>query len=117
VALVHWWDVPSVDGASLPDGAVLLDVREPQEWQAGHIEGAVHVPMNSLPQRLAYEPGPLSPDVPIVVVCKVGSRSAHVTAWLNQRGFDAVNLDGGMVAWAHAGRPMTADGDAPPYVM
>ena len=110
-------DVPAVDVSELPTEAVLLDVREPEEWRAGHIDGAVHIPMNSLPQRLAYEPGPLTPDVPIVVVCRVGSRSAQVTAWLNQQGFHAVNLDGGMAAWALAGRPMVRDGDGEPHVL
>jgi rhodanese-related sulfurtransferase len=114
---VNPWDVPAVDVSELPDGAVLLDVREPAEWRAGHIDGAVHVPMNSLPQQLNYDPGPLTPDHPIVVVCKMGSRSAHVAAWLNRQGFDAVNLDGGMLAWAQAGRPMRSDGDAEPYVL
>ncbi|MGN6607077.1 MAG: rhodanese-like domain-containing protein [Jatrophihabitans sp.] len=108
------WDVPTVDVSELPAGAVILDVREPDEWAHGHIDGAVHVPMNSLPQRLAYEPGPITPDTPVVVVCKVGGRSAHVTAWLNRQGYDAVNLDGGMLAWAAAGRPMVSEtGDAP----
>ena len=107
------WDIPTVDVAELPAGAVLLDVRNEDEWEAGHIDGAVHVPMSSLQHQLQYEPGPLTPDVPIVVVCKVGHRAAHVTAWLNQQGFDATNLDGGMVAWQEAGRPMVSDGGEP----
>jgi rhodanese-related sulfurtransferase len=111
------WEVPSVDVSEVPDGAVLLDVREPDEWRAGHIDGAVHVPMNALPQRLAYEPGPLTPDTPIVVICSMGGRSAHVTAWLNQQGYDAVNLEGGMLAWAQAGRPMLADDGGQPRVL
>ena len=106
------WDVPAVDVSELPEGAVLLDVREPEEWQAGHIDGAVHVPMNSLPQRMAYDAVPITPDSPVVVVCKMGSRSAQVTAWLNRQGYDAVNLDGGMLAWAAAGRPMVSDSGA-----
>jgi rhodanese-related sulfurtransferase len=108
--------VPSVPLDQLPSSAVILDVREDEEWAAGHIDGAVHVPMNEVPNRIAYEPGPMTPETPIVVVCKMGGRSAYVTAWLNQNGFDAVNLDGGMLAWAAAGREMvTADG-TPPYV-
>lgn len=99
-----------------PD-AVLLDVREDEEWTAGRIAGAHHVPMNQVPQRLAYDPGPLTPDAPIVVVCKMGGRSAYVTSWLRQQGYDAVNLEGGMLAWARAGRPMEADGGAPPHVV
>ena len=101
---------------ALPAGALLLDCREDEEWEAGHIEGAVHVPMSEIPARLHYGPGEIQPERKIVVVCAVGSRSAHVAAWLNTNGFDAVNLDGGMVAWAASGRPMIADDGTPPRV-
>ncbi len=111
------WDVPAVDVSELPDGALLLDVREPEEWRAGHIHGAVHVPMDALPQRMAYDAVPITAGKPVVVVCKMGGRSAHVTAWLNRQGFDAVNLDGGMLAWAASGRPMVSDTDAAPTVL
>ena len=110
-------DVPTVSVEELPTGSLLLDVREDGEWRAGHIDGAIHVPMNLLPNRLSYEPDPLTPDAPIVVVCKMGGRSAHVTAWLNDNGYDAVNLDGGMLAWAVAGRPMSSDDGHPPQVV
>jgi rhodanese-related sulfurtransferase len=105
---VHPLNVPAVRVEDLPADAVLLDVREDEEWDAGHIGGAVHVPMGRLPQQLQFDPGPLTPDAPIVVVCKVGSRSAHVTAWLRRQGYDATNLEGGMFAWDRAGRPMQA---------
>jgi rhodanese-related sulfurtransferase len=108
---VHPHAVPTVDAAAVPADAVLLDVREDDEWAAGHIPGAVHVPMMRVPQQLQHEPGPLTPDATIVVVCKVGSRSAQVTAWLRQQGYDATNLAGGMYAWEAAGRPMQASGD------
>jgi len=101
----------------LPDGAVVLDVREPEEWSAGHIADAVHVPMAEVPQRLAAQPDSLRADAPVVVVCKVGGRSAQVTAWLRHHGYDAVNLSGGMLAWERAGRPMqAADGGSPRVV-
>lgn len=114
-------DVPTVDVAALPadpagGGPVILDVREDDEWAAGHIDGAVHIPMNSVPQRLQYDPGPVTPDAQVVVVCKMGGRSAQVTAWLRSQGYDAVNLAGGMLAWAHAGRPMRADDGRPARV-
>ncbi|SHG22025.1 Rhodanese-related sulfurtransferase [Jatrophihabitans endophyticus] len=109
-------DVPSVRVPDLPADAVVLDVREDAEWSAGHIDGALHVPMNQVPQRLNYDPGPLTPDARIVVVCKVGGRSAQVTAWLRHQGYDAVNLEGGMLAWDAAGRPMTAEGPSAPMV-
>lgn len=110
-------DVPTVRVEDLSTDAVLLDVREDDEWRAGRIAGAVHVPMNQVPQRLSYEPGPLTADAPIVVVCKMGGRSAQVTAWLRHQGYDAANLEGGMLAWAAARRPMEADGGAAPSVV
>src|SRR6476469_4989715 len=88
----------------IPDGLVILDVREPVEWEHGHIDGAVHIPLMDLPQRL--------PDVPnghVVVVCKIGGRSARAVAYLQEQGIDAVNLEGGMVEWAGAGREMVAE--------
>ncbi|MEO9139705.1 MAG: rhodanese-like domain-containing protein [Jatrophihabitans sp.] len=109
-------DVPTVTVEDLPADAVLLDVREDEEWSCGRIAGALHIPMNQVPQRMSYDPGPLTPDARIVVVCKVGGRSAAVTAWLRQQGFDATNLEGGMFAWAAARAPMEADGDATPFV-
>ena len=108
--------VPSVtvsDVPAVPDEIVLLDVREPYEWQAGHVEGAMHVPMGEVVARL----GELPQDRELVVVCKVGGRSAQVVQYLNQAGFNAVNLDGGMSAWARAGRRMVSDTGAPPAVV
>ncbi len=76
---------------------MLLDIREPQEVAAGAIEGSVHIPMNTIPNNLDRLPK----DVPLVVMCHVGGRSAQVTHWLRAQGYDnAVNLDGGIVAWA-----------------
>jgi rhodanese-related sulfurtransferase len=96
----------------LPEGLAVLDVREPFEWQAGHIDGALHIPLGELSGRL----GDL-PDGQTLVVCKVGGRSGQAVAWLAQQGYDVVNLDGGMLEWQAAGRPMVAEGDAPPQVV
>ncbi|MCD0482245.1 rhodanese-like domain-containing protein [Streptacidiphilus sp. ASG 303] len=104
--------VPSVDAAAVPAGAALLDVREQDEWDAGHVEGALHVPMGHVPARL----GEL-PDGRLYVLCRVGGRSAQVVQYLVAQGRDAVNVDGGMHAWASAGRPMAATGGAEPYVL
>jgi rhodanese-related sulfurtransferase len=109
------FQVPSVAAADVPAEAVLLDVREVDEWTAGHIDGAQHVPMNRVPQHVTYSDS-LPADRPIVVVCKMGGRSAQVTVWLNQQGFDAANLDGGMLAWASAGRPMVSEDGTVPSV-
>jgi len=98
--------------ATLPTGLVVLDVREDYEWRAGHIQGALHIPLGSLPQRLADIPA----EQRILVVCKVGGRSAQATQFLQARGRDAVNLAGGMVAWDGAGREMVAEDDRPARV-
>lgn len=96
----------------LPEGVTVLDVREPMEWVHGHIEGALHIPLGTLPVRL-----PELPEGQIVVVCKVGGRSAQAVMWLQQQGHDVVNLDGGMLDWEAAGRPMVSDTGTPPQVV
>ena len=82
--------------------AHLLDVREQDEWDAGHVEDSQHIPIGELLGRLAEVPT----DREVVVVCRVGNRSAQVTAYLAQQGYDVVNLDGGLEAWVDAGRPL-----------
>jgi rhodanese-related sulfurtransferase len=57
------------------------------------------------------------PEGRLLIVCRVGNRSARVTAYLVQQGYDAVNLDGGMVDWAGAGRPMVSETTGPPHVV
>jgi rhodanese-related sulfurtransferase len=96
----------------LPEGLAVLDVREPVEWQHGHIDGALHIPMNELPSRLDE-----LPDEQLLVVCKVGGRSARVVGWLVQQGREAVNLDGGMLDWEAAGRAMVSETGGPPQVV
>ena len=73
----------------------LIDVREPSEHAICHIEGATLVPLGQLMSHLAGIPT----DRPVVVHCKVGGRSAQATAMLRQKGFDAHNLAGGILAW------------------
>jgi rhodanese-related sulfurtransferase len=105
--------VPTCTIADVPERAVLLDVRENDEWAAGHAPSAVHVPMGQVLQRLD-ELATAFPDCPVRVVCRSGGRSARVTAALQQAGWDAVNVDGGMRAWAAAGRPMVAESAGTP---
>jgi rhodanese-related sulfurtransferase len=85
------------------DQLQLVDVRYEKEWQAGHIEGAVHIPEDDLEDRLDE----LDRDRPIVTVCRAGTRSEAAAEWLRTQGFDAQNLDGGMLGWKWAGLPMT----------
>lgn len=110
-------EIPSIEVAQVPDplpaGLTVLDVREPVEWQHGHIDGAVHIPLAQVPERRAELPV----DQQVLVVCKVGGRSAQATAYLAHAGVQAVNLDGGMLEWAAAGRPMVAEGSGEPQVV
>jgi rhodanese-related sulfurtransferase len=92
--------------------AILLDVREDDEWAAGHAPEAVHMAMS----RIAREFGTLPTDRTIVCVCHVGARSAAVAAALNEAGWQAVNLAGGMAAWESAGYPVVDDDGRTGYV-
>jgi rhodanese-related sulfurtransferase len=96
----------------LPEGLAVLDVREPEEWAAGHIEGAAHIPLGELMARVGEVP-----EGQTLVVCKVGGRSARAVGYLAQQGHDVVNLDGGMLEWEAAGRPMVSETGAPPQVV
>jgi rhodanese-related sulfurtransferase len=91
------------------EGAILLDVREDSEWRAGHAPGARHIPLSRLPQRLRDLP----PQRTIITVCRSGARSARAAALLAADGREAVNLAGGMHAWARAGLPVVASGGHP----
>ena len=96
----------------LPDGLFVVDVREPMEWERGRIDGSVHIPMSEFVERI----GEIPADQQVLVVCKVGSRSAQATGFLQANGRDAVNLAGGMMAWERQGRPMVADDGSTPVV-
>ena len=104
----------SIDGVPdpIPDELHVLDVREQIEWDHGHIQGAQHIPMGELGGRLDEVP-----DRQTLVVCKIGGRSAQVVLWLAHQGREAVNLDGGMLDWAAAGRPMVSETGNPPQVV
>ncbi|RNL81430.1 rhodanese-like domain-containing protein [Nocardioides marmorisolisilvae] len=101
--------IPTVSVAQvpdpLPDGLFVVDVREPVEWAHGRIDGSVHIPMSQFVERIAEVPN----DQQVLVVCKVGGRSAQVTQYLVQSGYEAVNLDGGVLEWAAAGRALVGD--------
>jgi rhodanese-related sulfurtransferase len=104
---------PSVDAASVPADAILLDVREQDEWAAGHAENAVHIPMSEIVERISEVPD----GGRVHVVCRVGGRSAQVTQYLLAQGVDAVNVSGGMLDWEAAGRPLLGGDGAEGYVL
>ena len=103
--------IPEVAAGEVEDllsqGAALLDVREPYEWEAGHASSAVHVPMGSLTLDNLPEGRPL------LVVCHVGGRSAAVTDALVRAGVEAANVSGGMEAWVRAGLAVVTDAGGP----
>lgn len=85
------------------EGACLLDIREPWEWELVRIPGASFIPAEELPARIAE----LSPDRLVVVCCAIGQRSAEIAAWLRERGYGmAINLAGGIVAWVNERLPV-----------
>lgn len=91
----------------------LVDVREDDEWRAGRIEGAQHIPLRELARRAAEIPA----DRPIVAVCRSGARSASAVRGLAQLGRAAENLDGGVTAWARAGLPLVDEQGRPGKVI
>jgi rhodanese-related sulfurtransferase len=95
-------DVNTAAAESAAGSVLLLDVREDDEWMAGHAPAARHIPMSTLPGRVDE----LARDARIVCVCRSGGRSAQVTEWLRHQGFDAVNLTGGMFQWVANGHPV-----------
>lgn len=106
--------VPTITVDQVEADAYLLDVREDEEWAAGHAPTATHLPMMDIPARMEDVPR----DRDVVVVCRVGGRSGQVVAYLQQQGFQNVsNLDGGMMSWAAAGRPVVADGGREPHIV
>jgi rhodanese-related sulfurtransferase len=83
------------------DGVPLIDVREVDEFAAGHVPGAVNLPMSSIGDRLAE-----LPDGAFDVICAVGGRSGRVVQALEARGYDATNVDGGTNEWIAQGLPV-----------
>ncbi|MFK4224583.1 rhodanese-like domain-containing protein [Streptomyces sp. NPDC019890] len=109
--------LPSVDPAAVPADGLVLDVREDDEWAAGHVKGALHVPMSDFVARFGEVTEALADGGRAYVMCRVGGRSAQVTQYLVQQGIDAVNIEGGMLAWDGAGRPMVTDDGTPAFVL
>ena len=95
-------DVPMTFDQSV----VLLDVRENDEWQRGHAAGAQHIPMSEVPARI----GEIDRGAKLFVVCQLGGRSLRVARYLARNGYAPINVNGGMQAWADAGRPVVIDG-------
>jgi rhodanese-related sulfurtransferase len=104
-------DVPEIDidalERHLADGVLVVDVREDDEYVGGHIAGAVHMALATVPERVAELPT----GQPVMVVCQVGGRSARAVQFLRAQGLDATNVAGGTKAWAESGRALVTGPD------
>ncbi|WP_415947482.1 rhodanese-like domain-containing protein [Streptomyces sp. KLOTTS4A1] len=109
--------VPTVGVDSLSGSDFLLDVREDDEWQAGHAAHALHIPMSEFVARYGELTEAAPQDARVNVICRSGGRSAQVTMYLVQQGIDAVNVDGGMQAWHAAGRQVVDEKGQPGSVI
>jgi rhodanese-related sulfurtransferase len=98
-------DVPEIDVAELArvraEGAVLIDVRETDEYTAAHVPGATLVPLATVPDNLDAVPS----EGPVYVICAKGARSLRAAEFYRANGIDAVNVAGGTTAWVEAGQP------------
>jgi rhodanese-related sulfurtransferase len=100
-------DVPEIDVAELArlrvDGVPVIDVREPDEYTAAHVPGAVLVPLATVPDDLDQVPT----DGTVYVICAKGGRSLKAAEFYRDKGIDAVNVAGGTTAWVDAGNPVS----------
>ncbi|MFI6347645.1 rhodanese-like domain-containing protein [Streptomyces sp. NPDC050560] len=109
--------MPTVAVGDVVDGDFLLDVREDDEWEAGHAQGALHIPMSEFAERSGELADAAPEGAKVHVICRSGGRSARVTAFLVQQGVDAVNVDGGMQMWEASGRSVVDDKGQPGAVV
>ncbi len=111
-----------IDELSTPNGlstrladVQVLDCREPYEWEAGRIDGSLHLPLNDLMAGAGDDE--LNKATPVVVVCRVGNRSELGAIMLQARGYEAHNLEGGLEAWEQEGLPLTTPEGSPGHVV
>ena len=99
-------DVPEIDIDELArlreSGVVLVDVRQPDEFEQFHVPGATLIPLADVPERVEEIPS----DTRVYVICGSGGRSARAVEFLNRQGYDTVNVAGGSKAWLDAGLPV-----------
>ena len=105
-------NLPEITAAQVSEDALLLDVRDGDEWAAGHAPGAVHIRLRELGSRAAE----LLRDREVYIICRSGNRSGYAVQALAGGGLTAINVADGMTGWAVAGRPMVSEDGAEPYV-
>lgn len=109
-------DFETVDPLSVPEGATLFDIREQEEWDAGHAPNARHLPASELAGRVGElfektDGSPADDDEDIYIVCRSGGRTFQVAQWLASQGIEVINVGGGMGAWIDQGLPIVKDGE------
>jgi rhodanese-related sulfurtransferase len=98
---------PEQTAKALADGsALVIDVREQYEWDAGRIEGTIHIEL----ERLASNAVKIDRDKPVIFHCRLGARSAMAAQAFRAAGYEAYSLDGGIQRWHDEGRPLSPDG-------
>lgn len=104
-------DVPEIDVDELAQrreaGQMVLDVRNPDEYEEAHVPGVVLIPLGELVERVDEVPT----DGPLPIICRSGARSMQAAEYLRGQGIDAMNVVGGTLAWIDAGFPVE-DGPA-----
>ena len=94
--------ITTTDLARLGSETRLIDVREPDEFERGHVPWAVNIPLAQVAERLAE----IQADGPVHLICQAGGRSAKAAEYLDQQGYDTVNVEGGTGAWIADGSPV-----------
>jgi rhodanese-related sulfurtransferase len=106
-------NITATEAAQLHEGgALLLDVREDDEWEAGRAPGARHIRLSELPDHV----DDVASDTVVVCVCRSGHRSGRAAQFLGAEGRTVHNLEGGMLAWAEAGLPLESDTGEPTII-
>lgn len=106
--------IPQIDVRTVSEDAVILDVRETNEFEAGHAPGAVSIPLGELRARLAEVP---NVDGSLLVVCRSGVRSQAAAEFLADRGVEVANVAGGTLAWHAAGKTLVSETGETPAVV
>ena len=107
-------DFETVPAAEVPEGAVVLDVREAYEFEVGHAPGALHIPVDEVPARFDAE---LDPDEDYYIICRTGGRSAQIAGWLTVQGYSALLVGGGYDAWITSQKPLDSVTGEEPRVL
>ena len=99
-ATLELMETIDVDELAALDGVTLIDVREPWEFEAGHVPSARSIPMSAFVERFEEVPR----DVTVYLICESGYRSSQVAQWVEGQGVEVVNVEGGTAAWRASGR-------------